>query len=117
MDIRTKRAYEKPATSDGRRVLVDRLWPRGVRKQDARVQLWARELAPSSGLRKWYGHQPGRWTEFRRRYLSELADNPQALSRFYEGVHGASRVTLLFAARDEVRNNASVLADFLRERE
>jgi uncharacterized protein YeaO (DUF488 family) len=106
-----KRVYAPASTSDGSRVLVDRLWPRGVRKEDARIDWWARELAPSHELRRTFHHEPARYREFVERYRAELAGNP-AVERLKEA---ASRgpVTLLFAARDEERNNATALLEIL----
>ena len=116
MTIRVKRVYEGPAKADGYRVLVDRLWPRGLTKEAARVDLWLRPLAPTTELRRWFGHDPGRWELFRARYLEELAAHGELLEliRDLERRHGT--VTLLFAAKDEAHNQARVLADVLRER-
>jgi uncharacterized protein YeaO (DUF488 family) len=116
MEIRIKRAYDKAAGADGRRVLVDRLWPRGVRKETARIDYWARDLAPSAGLRKWFAHDPDRWDGFRRRYFRELDTGEAALAAFREAVAGARRVTLVYGARDEEHNNAVALAEYLRAR-
>lgn len=114
--VKVRRAYDPPQAADGFRVLVDRLWPRGLRKEDARVDLWLREAAPSDGLRRWFRHDPARWEEFRRRYREELRSSP-ALEKLRALARRARRetVTLLFAARDEAHNNAVVLAEFLRE--
>ena len=109
--LRFKRVYEPPAPDDGRRVLVDRLWPRGLTKADAHVDVWLKEVAPSPNLRRWFGHQPERWPQFRERYLAELAANP-ALERLRELI-AEGPVTLLFAARDTDRNDAVVLAELL----
>lgn len=115
--VRVRRVYEPPQPQDGLRVLVDRLWPRGLRREAARVDLWARNLAPSDGLRRWFGHDPARWEEFRRRYREELrwAEVQGALDDLAERARQGT-VTLLFAARDPHRNNAVVLAEVLRER-
>jgi uncharacterized protein YeaO (DUF488 family) len=113
--IKTKRIYDRPEASDGHRVLVDRLWPRGLRKEDAGIDEWLREIAPSPELRKWFGHEPARWRGFLARYKKELAA-PEAqaqLKRLRRMARGAT-VTLLYAAREERHNNASVLADMLR---
>jgi uncharacterized protein YeaO (DUF488 family) len=114
-NVRLKRAYESPSADDGTRVLIDRLWPRGVKKTDAAIDHWMRELAPSTELRKWFGHDPARWEEFRRRYIAELRENGEELSRLrdmaQEGV-----VTLVYAARDEAHNDAVVLKEILLER-
>lgn len=109
-----KRIYEAPARSDGTRVLVDRVWPRGVRKDDAAVDLWLREVAPSTELRRWYGHDPARFTEFAQRYRQELKEpeRAQALARLRE-LAGNGRLTLLTATRDPALSQAAVLADLL----
>jgi uncharacterized protein YeaO (DUF488 family) len=110
--IQVKRAYEKPATSDGYRALVDRLWPRGVRKEAARLDEWAREVAPSDGLRKeFHGHQE-RWEEFRERYFEELDGMPERVAGLRERA-SAGTLTLVYAARDEERNNAVALREYL----
>lgn len=110
--IRTKRAYEPAADTDGTRVLVDRLWPRGISKSEARIDRWERELAPSKELRTWYGHDPTRFAEFRRRYLAELRPHREALNRLArEGTH--TTVTLVYASRDAALCNAGVLKEVL----
>ena len=109
---RIKRVYEQPAAGDGFRVLVDRVWPRGLSKQDAAIDLWLKEIAPSTGLRKWFGHQPERFAEFRRRYLKELEDNA-AMVELQEVADGRKLVTLLYGARDQQHNQAVVLAELL----
>jgi uncharacterized protein YeaO (DUF488 family) len=113
MDIRLKRAYETPATSDGYRVLIDRLWPRGVRRDEVRLDEWARELAPSSELRRWFGHDPGRFGEFRRRYTAELAGQEEKLRELRRRARNGT-LTLVYAAHDEEHNDAVVLAEILR---
>lgn len=113
MDVRLKRAYEPPARSDGHRVLIDRLWPRGVSKEEAQLDDWARELAPSSELRRWFGHDPARFEEFRRRYLDELAAQ-QAKLRELRQLARKGPLTLVYGARDSEHNDAVVLADLLR---
>jgi uncharacterized protein YeaO (DUF488 family) len=110
--VRIKRAYEAPANVDGYRVLVDRLWPRGVKKEALRLDLWAKDLAPSPSLRRWFGHDPDRFREFVRRYATELRRDPAAtlladLTR--RAAHGT--VTLVYGARDEEHNGAVVLRD------
>jgi uncharacterized protein YeaO (DUF488 family) len=115
MPVAVKRVYESVSRSDGARVLVDRLWPRGLRKDDLALQEWLRELAPSNELRKWYHAQPEQWLVFRKRYLKELA-RPEAvedLQKLYGLAHKRKRVTLLYASKDEQRNNAVVLKDLL----
>jgi uncharacterized protein YeaO (DUF488 family) len=112
MNIRLKRAYEQPLPDDGTRVLVDRLWPRGIRKKDAAIDHWAKELSPSTALRKWFAHGPDRWEEFCRRYRMELNAHPEELDRLRE-LAKKGAITLVFAAHDEVRNNAVVLRELL----
>jgi uncharacterized protein YeaO (DUF488 family) len=114
-EVRVKRAYEAPEPGDGCRVLVDRLWPRGVAKAAARLDLWLRDLAPSAPLRQWYGHRPERWTEFRRRYFAELrgAEAQAALGELTAAAAGRT-LTLVFAARDAERCNAAALREYLR---
>jgi uncharacterized protein YeaO (DUF488 family) len=111
-NIRLKRAYDRPAAGDGKRVLIDRLWPRGVKKADAAIDDWMKELAPSTALRKWFGHDPARWHEFRRRYLRELQQHSEQLDRLRD-LARQGPVTLVFSARDEAHNDAVVLRDFL----
>jgi uncharacterized protein YeaO (DUF488 family) len=115
MDVRLKRAYEPAEAADGYRVLVDRLWPRGVSKEKAQLDEWARELAPSSELRTWFGHDPARFDEFRRRYLEELAAHEAKLAELRERA-AEGTLTLVYAARDSEHNDAVVLADVLRRR-
>ena len=115
MDVRLKRAYEPAEAADGYRVLVDRLWPRGVSKEKAQLDEWARELAPSSELRTWFGHDPARFDEFRRRYLEELAAHEAKLAELRDRASEGT-LTLVYAARDSEHNDAVVLADVLRRR-
>ena len=110
-----RRAYDAPARNDGYRVLVDRMWPRGVSKERARIDDWARDRAPSDELRRWFGHDPARWEEFQRRYRVELADRKDELARLC-GQVARGRVTLVYAARDQQRNNAAALRQVLEER-
>jgi uncharacterized protein YeaO (DUF488 family) len=112
-EYRTKRIYEPLETSDGLRVLVDRIWPRGVSKADAHIDRWAKELAPSGELRTWFNHDPARWEAFRLRYRKELQDRMEDLRRL-TGENGRP-VTLLFSARDAERNQAVVLKELLDE--
>ena len=114
--IATKRIYAPPLKSDGYRVLVDRLWPRGVSKAAASINLWLRDVAPSTELRKWYAHDVERWPEFRERYRQELDGHGALLDMLLDLERQHGTVTLLFAARDEVHNEAEVLADVLRSR-
>jgi uncharacterized protein YeaO (DUF488 family) len=111
-DIRLKRAYEPPAAADGARILVDRLWPRGVRKADLAIERWLKEVAPSPALRRWFGHDPARWAEFRRRYRAELEARPEPLEELRRAAE-AGRVTLVYAARDEAHNHAVLLRELL----
>jgi uncharacterized protein YeaO (DUF488 family) len=112
-EVRIKRVYEPAAAADGKRILVDRLWPRGISKAAAGIDLWLKEVGPSTELRKWFGHEPARWEEFRSRYNAELADNP-AFTELGEQLT-AGPITLLYGARDEAHNQAVVLADRLRK--
>jgi uncharacterized protein YeaO (DUF488 family) len=112
LDVRLKRAYLPPSAEDGIRVLVDRLWPRGVRKTDAAIDRWLKEIAPSTELRRWFGHDPSRWEGFRRRYRAELSQNATLLNEL-RVVARKGPLTLVYAARDEVHNEAVVLRDVL----
>ncbi|HEX2667758.1 MAG TPA: DUF488 family protein [Gammaproteobacteria bacterium] len=116
MALKLKRVYLKPEPRDGFRVLVDRLWPRGLTKQKARVDRWLRDLAPSNTLRKWYGHDPRRWAGFKRRYRAELkgARQREALAELKRLRREQNTVTLLFSSREERFNNAAALKVFLR---
>ena len=112
MQVKIKRVYEEPGADDGVRILVDRLWPRGLTKVRAKVDLWLRGIAPSTELRKWFNHDPVKWEEFQRRYHAELQNNSDQLALLsLEAKKGP--VTLLFAAKDEVRNEAVVLQQLL----
>jgi uncharacterized protein YeaO (DUF488 family) len=111
-DIRLKRAYEHPAAGDGLRILVDRLWPRGVSKAGAAIDRWEKEIAPSTELRKWFGHDPERWDEFRRRYTQELHQHAAVLGELRELACEAP-ITLVYAAHDEAHNDAVVLREVL----
>lgn len=112
--ITIKRIYDEPAADDGCRVLVDRLWPRGVRKENAALDYWLKEVAPSPELRQWFNHQPARFAEFQVRYTQELAHN-EAVATIRELVQQQQLVTLLYAAKDPKMNNAAVLRDFLNK--
>ena len=114
MDIRLKRAQIAPARNDGYRVLVDRLWPRGVTREDLRADAWMKEIAPSEELRRWFGHEPEKWPEFRRRYLAELSEKQETLGELVERLRRGRRVTLVFGARDTDHNNAIVLKEYLQ---
>lgn len=110
--IRIKRVYEKPDKADGRRILVDRLWARGLSKEKAKVDVWAKEIAPSTALRRWYGHDPNKWTEFKSRYAEELQARTDLVEALLQEVRG-SMVTLLYSAKEEQRNNAVALKEYL----
>ena len=113
-DVRIKRIYDQANPEDGARLLLDRVWARGVTKEAAALTLWLKEIAPSTALRKWFGHEPARFAEFRRRYLDEIRANASAVDRLRSCLEGG-RVTLLYAAHDPAHNNAVVLADYLRD--
>jgi uncharacterized protein YeaO (DUF488 family) len=110
--VRIKRIYDPPAPGDGRRILVDRLWPRGIAKEDARLDEWLKEIAPSDELRKWFGHDPARWEEFRKRYGAELERHGDLMENLRAAAEKGA-VTLLFAAKDAERNNAVVLKEMI----
>tara|TARA_R110000782_G_scaffold123126_5_gene214558 strand:- start:1728 stop:2141 length:414 start_codon:yes stop_codon:yes gene_type:complete len=116
MKISIKRIYDSYTEGDGVRVLVDRLWPRGVRKSDAKVTLWMKEVAPSSKLRIWFGHELERWEVFRESYMRELDQSPEVVSRLYD-LAKKDKVTLLYAARDRYRNHARVIVEYLVQHE
>ena len=112
--VKLKRIYDQPEKADGKRVLVDRLWPRGVKKEDAGFDLWLKDIAPSNELRKWFSHDPSKWQEFRKRYRHELKDKAGMIEDLKKTAqHGA--VTLLYAAKDADRNNAVVLKEMIEE--
>lgn len=113
MKLQIKRAYEAPEKADGVRILVDRLWPRGLSRDKAAVDLWLKDIAPSTELRRWYAHQPERWPEFRRRYFAELDRQPEAVAEL-RAVLGKGSATLVYAAKDVERNNAQALMEYLR---
>ena len=113
--VKLRRVYDPPSPQDGTRVLVDRIWPRGLTKRRARVDLWLKDIAPSTRLRQWFGHDPARWAEFRRRYRAELAGDPAPLKQLRWLVRNR-RVTLVFGARDQRYNQAVVLKEMLAGR-
>jgi len=115
MSIRTKRVYDDPEPADGIRVLVDRLWPRGVSKEEAQLDEWIREIAPSNELRKWFDHDSDRWTLFRTAYRAELDARSEPVNRLLELAESGT-LTLLYAAADREHNNAVVLREYLLER-
>jgi uncharacterized protein YeaO (DUF488 family) len=115
MNIRIKRVYEEPDTEDGKRILVDRLWPRGLTKEKAKVDLWLKDVAPSTELRKWFAHDAAKWTEFQTRYREELKGNKDQLSLLkQEAVKGT--ITLVYGARDQQHNEAVILQNLLKLR-
>ena len=111
-NVKLKRAYSPPSAADGTRILIDRLWPRGVRKSSAGIDRWVKDIAPSTALRKWFGHDPARWQEFRRRYAAEIRDHADQLAELRAAAREGP-ITLVFAARDELHNDAVVLRDAL----
>lgn len=114
-DIQIKRVYEPASPEDGWRVLVDRLWPRGMTKERAQADLWLKEAAPSTELRLWFGHDPAKWDEFMRRYRAELDAQPEAVAALLAAA-ARGRLTLLYSARDETRNQAVALREYLLAR-
>jgi uncharacterized protein YeaO (DUF488 family) len=113
--IRIRRIYEKPAGDDGVRILVDRLWPRGVKRENAKIDYWMKDLAPSDQLRQWFGHDPKKWPEFQRRYRMELATAPAPWTELLR-LAEKKDITLLFGSKNQRYNNAVALAEFLQER-
>jgi uncharacterized protein YeaO (DUF488 family) len=113
MPLKIKRVYDDASKSDGFRVLVDRIWPRGVSKEDAKIDLWLKEIAPSTELRKWFGHDPEKWSEFQKKFKSEIHNNSDVWNQLKEIVKEHSTVTLVYAAKDEEHNNAVVLSKML----
>lgn len=116
MMIRTKRIYDPPAPDDGARFLVERLWPRGKKKEDIAIAAWLKDAAPSDELRRWFSHDPARWEEFQRRYFAELDGKPEAWQPLLEAAHQGN-VTLLYSARDTAHNNAVALKMYLEQRQ
>ncbi len=112
-EIHIKRAYDAPKRADGFRVLVDRMWPRGVRKEDLHVKLWAKDIAPSTKLRQWFGHDPSRWSEFHKRYLAELKAGAvqTKIAQIVDQAEGAPAITLVYSAKDTEHNQAVVLQE------
>src|SRR5260370_32736074 len=113
--VHIKRVYDEPTKADGFRILVERLWPRGLRKADAAVDLWLKEIAPSTELRQWYGHDVTRWPEFKKRYEGELRANPDVVRELQEHCRKGS-TTFVYAAHDEEHNSAVVLREFMQRR-
>ena len=114
-NIKLKRAYEPPAAGDGMRILVDRLWPRGVKKATAAIDMWAKDVAPSTELRQWFGHETNRWEEFCRRYVAELGQKPDLIKEL-RALARSGQITLVFGAHDQTHNDAVVLKDLLVNR-
>lgn len=114
MNIRIKRVYEDPSPEDGKRILIDRLWPRGLTKEKAEIAVWLKEIAPSTELREWFGHDPKKWTEFRERYQKELEANSTATTQLREALEDAP-ATLVYGAKDEQHNDAVVLKEYLEK--
>ena len=113
MTIAIKRIYEPASRSDGMRILVDRIWPRGIKKDRAKIDLWLKEIGPSTPLRQWFGHKPERWEKFCERYRAELSEN-EAVAQLRKLARATKRVTLLYSARDEDHNQAVVLAELVK---
>jgi len=111
-NVQIKRAYERPARGDGTRILIDRLWPRGLTKEAAAIDEWFKDISPSTGLREWFGHDPARWKEFRHRYAGEVRQNSKQLGRL-RALARQGPVTLVYSARDEAHNDAVALRDML----
>jgi uncharacterized protein YeaO (DUF488 family) len=114
--IQIKRVYDSVEKSDGWRVLVDRLWPRGIKKEKAHVDLWMKEIAPSEALRKWFGHKPERWSEFQKRYKEQLRKKKELLSELRRAENEHGTLTMLFGAKDEEHNQAVVLLSLLKKK-
>ena len=112
IEIRIKRVYEEPEESDGRRILVDRLWARGLTKEKAKVHVWVKEIAPSTELRRWYGHDPNKWTEFKSRYAAELETKPDQVEEILGEIQ-AGIVTFLYSSKEEQLNNAVALKEYM----
>jgi uncharacterized protein YeaO (DUF488 family) len=115
MKLKIKRVYEKPQKDDGVRVLVDRLWPRGISKEEAKIELWLKNVAPGAELRKWFGHDPEKWNEFKKRYFHELDQEKEAVETLRASAQ-KGMVTLLFGAKDEKHNNAQALMEYLTKK-
>jgi uncharacterized protein YeaO (DUF488 family) len=112
MKIKIKRVYEQRVKEDGFRILVDRLWPRGLTKEKAAIDLWLKDIAPTTELRKWFGHDPAKWKEFQKKYRKELEENKEAVLLLKDHI-GSGNVTLLYAAKDEEHNEALIIKDFI----
>ena len=115
MKIQAKRVYEAPGPGDGKRILIDRLWPRGLSKAKAEVDVWMKEIAPSTELRRWYGHDAEKWREFKKRYYAELRGNPDGVGELMSHVK-KEKVTLLFGSKEERLNNAFALKEYIESK-
>ncbi len=115
MLIKLKRVYDPPSPEDGYRVLVDRLWPRGISKEKVKADVWLSELGPSNGLRKWFGHDPAKWEDFRKKYEAELRGKDELLQKIRQAEKEFGTVTLVYSAKDEERNQAVVICTFLKK--
>ena len=115
MPILLKRAYEKTTAEDGKRILVERLWPRGLKKKDAKIDEWLKEVAPTSELRKWYSHDPAKWAEFKKRYWEELDEKKGIVERLAKESKGR-KVTFVFGSREEKMNNAAALKEYIERK-
>jgi uncharacterized protein YeaO (DUF488 family) len=115
MKITIKRVYEEPSGEDGKRILIDRLWPRGLTKEKAKINLWLKDIAPSTELRQWFGHDPIKWQEFKKRYVAEVKKNNQIVSQLEEELK-KGKVTIVYAAKDEEHNDAVVLKEYLEKK-
>lgn len=115
MHIIIKRVYETPSKEDGNRILIDRLWPRGLTKEKAKIDLWLKEIAPTTELRKWFGHDPSKWTEFQKRYVAEIKKNVAVTSQLEKQLK-KGKVTLVYGAKDEEHNDAVVLKEYLEKK-
>ena len=113
--IKIKRVYDAPDVGDGERILVDRLWPRGLTKEKAKIDIWAKDISPSNELRKWYGHEPGKWEEFKKRYFSELDRNKAEVDELI-GQMGKGPVTFVYSSTEHVINNAEALKSYLERK-
>jgi uncharacterized protein YeaO (DUF488 family) len=114
MDIQLKRAYDPASPEDGHRVLVERLWPRGIKKENLQIETWMKEISPSPELRKWFGHDPEKWAEFQQRYTRELDQNPKYVQDL-RGLASRGRLTLIYSAKDEQHNSALILKEYLEK--
>jgi uncharacterized protein YeaO (DUF488 family) len=112
MKLQIKRVYDEPSETDGKRILIDRLWPRGVSKAKAKVDLWLKAIAPSTPLRQWFGHDPGKWEEFKKRYKDELDHNREAVAQL-RALMAKEKVTLVYGAKNQEHNDAVVLQEYL----